>query len=334
MKKVLFLAVVMGALLASSNLLASFSDSHIDDTIKIKTKDNSEMIIVINDLEDIENLSDEIDAVMDNLDEVFENLEIEMEGLDSVINVSVKNIDSEIFLDIEGISENEPKMINLNFDTNSKPREPEKLHGFMLMDLGMNNYLEGGAFPNDNAEQYSVKPWGSWNFAIGAGMRWYIAKPVSIDIAADFSWYNFKYADKSTRVIETANDVNFSSDLAGADYLKSKTTVPFVNVSFMPMVHFGAENSGVNHKMFRIGAGVYAGYRLGGHVKYEYDMNNTHSVYHRKGDYFLNSYRYGVKAVFGVYDVNIFAAYDLSTLYADNKGPELNPISFGLNFTF
>jgi hypothetical protein len=63
-------------------------------------------------------------------------------------------------------------------------------------------------------------------------------------------------------------------------------------------------------------------------------MDNTHSVYHRKGDYFLNSYRYGVKAVFGVYDVNIFAAYDLSTLYADNKGPELNPISFGLNFTF
>jgi hypothetical protein len=58
------------------------------------------------------------------------------------------------------------------------------------------------------------------------------------------------------------------------------------------------------------------------------------SVEHHKGDYFLNSYRYGVKAVFGFNDFNLFATYDLSTLYADNRGPELNPICFGLNFTF
>ncbi|PLX07285.1 MAG: hypothetical protein C0596_11775 [Marinilabiliales bacterium] len=271
---------------------------------------------------------------MNSLDEVFENLEIELEGLDSIINVSVKNIDEEIYVDIEGLDDEELKNINLNFDIDDEPREPKKLHGFMYYDFGLNNYLEGGKFPNDNAEQYSVKPWGSWNFELGAGMRWYIAKPLSLDIAAVFSWYNFKYADKGTRIIETADDITFTTDLTGADYIKSKTTVPFVNASIVPMVHFGKHNSGVNHKMFRLGAGVYAGYRLGGHVKYEYETDYTYSVYHRKGDYFLNSYKYGVKAVFGIHDFNIYAKYDLSTLYAEGKGPELNPISFGLNFTF
>lgn len=271
---------------------------------------------------------------MNSLDEVFENLEIELEGLDSIINVSVKNIDDEIYVDIEGISDEEMQTINFNLDIGDEPKEPRKLHGFMFYDFGMNNYLENEKFPNDNAEQYSVKPWGSWNFQVGAGMRWYIAKPLSLDIAGGFSWYNFKYADKGTRIIETADDIAFTTDLMDADFTKSKMSVPYVNVSLMPMIHFGKHNSGVNHKMFRIGAGAYAGYRIGGKVKYEYDTEFTHSEYKKKGDYFLNSYRYGVKAVFGFYDVNVYASYDLSTLYAENKGPELNPISFGLNFTF
>jgi hypothetical protein len=334
MKTIRIIAVALGALLISTTVSAFNYETPIDDTIKVKTEDGSEMIIVIDEYEDIENLDAEIDAVMNSLDEVFEELEIQLEGLDSIINISVQNQDREITVDIEAIEDLEEKLINLNFDIDDEPKEERKLHGFMMYELGMNNYLEGGKFPNDVAAQYSVKPWGSWNFAIGGGLRWYIAKPISIDIAGDFSWYNFKYQDKGTRITETADDIIFSTSVSGADHIKSKTTVPYVNVSLTPMVHFGKKNYGVNHRDFRIGAGVYAGYRIGGHVKYEYEQNNTHSVYHRKGNYFLNSYRYGVKAILGYKDFNIYAAYDLSTLYAENKGAELNPISFGVHFTF
>ncbi|MDD2635557.1 MAG: outer membrane beta-barrel protein [Bacteroidales bacterium] len=334
MKKKVIIAVVLGSLLISINLSASIYNSQIDDTIRIKAKDKSEIMIVVSDLNDIENVNSELNAVMDNLDKIFDQLEVSLEGMDSVINISVKNIDEKLFVDVKGVEDDENTDICIDISKDINFRKPKTLHGFTLMELGMNNYLEKGKFPNDNAEQYSVKPWGSWNVALGGGIRWYFTKPVSIDIAASFSWYNFKYADKSTRVMQTANDVVFSSDTLGADYIKSKTTVPFINLSIMPMVHFGSKNRGVNHKMFRLGAGVYAGYRLGGHVKHVSEMNDTHSKYKNKGDYFLNSYRYGVKAVFGVYDINLFAAYDLSTLYAENKGHELNPISFGLNFTF
>jgi len=87
MKKVVFIAAVFGALLASTSLFAYDYNRAIDDTIRIKTEDDAEMIVIVKDIEDIENLDAEIEAVMNSLDEVFENLEIELEGLDSIINV-------------------------------------------------------------------------------------------------------------------------------------------------------------------------------------------------------------------------------------------------------
>lgn len=334
MKTISFLAVAIGALLISVNLSANDYLSQGDDTIRIKTKDNSEMIIVINEFGDIENLDEQMEAVMNSLEEVFDQLEDEMDGLDSVINVSVKNVDNELKVDIQGTEDDEDRLINLNFDLNDEPKKEKKLHGFMSYDFGFNNYLENGKFPNDFNAQYSVKPWGSWNVAIGGGLRWYVAKPFSIDLGAGFSWYNYKYQDRSTRVIKTDDDVLFAADASGAEYLKSKTTVPYLNVSITPIVHFGKKNSGVNHRDFRIGAGVYAGYRLGGAVKYVYNLNDTHMKFRNEGDYFLSTYRYGVRALFGYKDINFFATYDLSTLYAEGKGPELNPICFGLNWTF
>jgi hypothetical protein len=321
-------------MLVSTSAVAFTLPEHEDDTIRIKTKDNSEIIIIVNDINDVGNLSLEIDAVMGSLDEVFERLEEELDGLDSVINVTVKGADKRIVVEIDGMEENQNRMVNFDINIDDEPKKEKKLHGFTSMDFGFNNYLQNGKFPNDFNAQYAVKPWGSWNVALGAGLRWYVAKPFSVDIAADFSWYNFKYQDRATRITKTDDNVVFSRDLTGDDYQKSKTTVPYLNISLTPMVHFGKKNSGVNHRDFRIGAGVYAGYRLGGSVKYIYDVDNIEMKYRQKGDYFLNTYRYGVKAIFGYSDVNFFASYDLSTLYATNKGPELNPICFGLNWTF
>lgn len=333
MKTKLFFTAIAG-LLISATVAANGTGFIGDDTIKIKTKDNSEMIIIINDYGDIENLEAEIEAVMNSLDEVFYGLEEELEGLDSVINVTVRNVDNEILVDIEGIEGVENKTINLNYDIDDEPKKPRKFHGYFMYDFGFNNYLEGGRFPNDVNAQYSVKPWGSWQVALGGGIRSYIAKPISLDLGFDFSWYNFKYQDRSTRVTKTDDDVVFTADAMGAVYEKSKTSVPYLNLHFTPMVHFGKKNTGVNHTDFRIGAGVYAGYRLGGRVKYVYEINDLEVKYKNQGDYFLNTYRYGVKAVFGYQGINFYASYDLSTLYAEGKGPELNPICFGLNWTF
>lgn len=305
------------------------------DTIKIKTNNNTEFIIVIEDYKDIEKLNFEIEKIMRSLDEVFKKIEDETDNLDSVLNVTVKNIDRNLQIQIDGIDNNESKNVDLEFNVDPEIKiKEQKLHFFATYDFGFNNYMEDYVFPGDNNAQWTVKPWGSWYVGFGSGLRWYVAKPLSFDLSANLSWYNFKYQDKSTRVIKTDDGVEFEKEELERKYIKSKTTVPFINFSFTPIVHFGKKNTGVNHSMFRFGAGIYAGYRIGGHVKYVYEIDNVEVKYHNKDNYFFSSYRYGIKAIFGVSDVNIFATYDLSTLYAQGRGPWLNPIVIGFNWTF
>lgn len=328
MKTIKLISVTVIGLLFSTMVLANYEIMLSSDTIRIKTKDGAEMIIVLNNLSELKSLESDVNTILKSLDKVFEKIE----GFDSAFEVSVNNI--ERMITVDAIKEGERSRVDIQIDAPKIERKPKNLHGFTTFSIGFNNFLENRAFPNDNKEQYSVKNWGSWDVSVGAGMRWYVARPISIDIAGDVSWYNFKFQDRATRVDIDNNGVSFTQDTMGFEYNKSKITVPYLNASIIPMVHFGKASSGLNRNMFRIGAGVYAGYRLGGHVKYVYREDNRRTVYKNRDDYYLNSYRYGLKAVFGFNDFNIYAAYDLNTLFAENKAPELNPISFGFNFIF
>lgn len=322
---------IFALLIGFSLSVMAYGSTHYEensDTIKIRTNKDTEIIIVLDNLSDLKNIGKEINTVMKSLDTVFNRID----AIDTVINVTVNKIENKIFID--GKTGSDGKTMEINIDSPKKPYVEKNLHGFTSFSLGLNNYLENGIFPNDNKEQYSVKAWGSWDISLGAGLRWYVAKPLSFDIAADVNWFNFKYQDRATRIDMSNNNIEFIGDANGYTYTKSKLTVPYINASIIPMAHFGKKSKGLNRNMFRLGAGVYAGYRIGGKVKYAFEDNNTRTVYKDRDDFYLSSYRYGAKAVFGIEDFNIYASYDLNTLFAKNKAPELNPISFGLNFIF
>lgn len=328
MKTIKLLSAILCGVLLSALVSANTENKSDTDTIRIKTKEGSEMIIVINKFSELKNLEKDVSVIFKSLDDAFQKFE----KFDTVFQLSVDNLEQKII--IEGSKDGERSNIDINMGNPTIERKPKNLHVFSSFSFGFNNYLEGGKFPNDNKEQYSVKNWGSWDVSIGTGVRWYVAKPLSFDIAGDVSWYNFKFQDRATRLDLTNNQVDFFKDDLGYEYTKSKLTVPYINASIIPMVHFGKASSGLNRNMFRFGAGVYAGYRIGGKVKYVFENNNNRTVYKERDDFYLNSYRYGVRAVFGFEEFNIYASYDLNTLFAENKAPELNPISFGFNFNF
>lgn len=328
MKTIKVLTAILFGLLFSVVVVANTEVGLETDTIRIKTKEGSEMIIVINKFSELKDLEKDITVIFESLDEAFEKIE----AFDTVFQMSVDNLEQKII--IEGSKDGSSSKIDIKMDAPKIERKPKNLHVFSSFSIGLNNYLENGKFPNDNKEQYSVKNWGSWDVSIGTGIRWYVAKPLSFDISGDVSWYNFKFQDRATRLDLTNNQADFFKDNLGYDYTKSKLTVPYINASIIPMVHFGKSSSGLNRNMFRFGAGVYGGYRIGGKIKYVFENNNNRTVYKERDDFYLSSYRYGVKAIFGFEEFNIYASYDLNTLFAENKAPELNPISFGFNFNF
>lgn len=211
-------------------------------------------------------------------------------------------------------------------------------HHNLSLDLGMNNWLEKGDFPNDNNELYSVRPWGSWYVAINSLYDTHVAGPLHLEWGMGISWYNFKFENEGVRLSENNNMVVFTEVPSDIDTKKSKLTASFINASFVPVLKFGNNKNYRHHHHgnwhafqneggFRIGAGGYAGYKVASYTKTVVDDGNKDKDH---DGFYLNNFRYGIRVQMGFRSVDFFANYDLNEVFVTNKGPELNAFSFGI----
>jgi hypothetical protein len=214
-------------------------------------------------------------------------------------------------------------------------------HSFNI-DLGMNNYLDNGHFPDGNNELYTVKPWGSWYVGLTSTLRTRISNKFFLEWGAGVSWYNFKFQNYRATLWEDANGVVFYEDPnTDVEFTKSKLTVCYVNISMIPMFDFGGysrkpmvfNGDRLNFDRrgsFRIGVGPYIGYRVDSYKKQVWEENGDKQKSHYHDNYYLNNIRYGVRAQIGWRDTDLFFNYDLNGLFIDGKGPNLNAFSFGI----
>jgi len=210
------------------------------------------------------------------------------------------------------------------------------------VDIGLNNWLDNGQFPDANNSPYSVKGFGSWYVALNSVNKTWIAGPLVLDWGLGISWYNWKLEDASNNIIKGDNAVEFiPSSVAGR---KSKLTASYLNIHVVPMLDFsngrqkvtnikgkGIKINKYSKKGFRMGAGMYAGYRLGSHTKF-IDENGDKDK--ESGNFFLENFRYGVRAQLGWKGIELWGAYDLNNVFFEGRGPAgsegLNAISFGV----
>ena len=212
-------------------------------------------------------------------------------------------------------------------------------HSFNI-DLGMNNYLENGHFPDGGNQLYTVKPWGSWYVALNSTWRTRIANKFYIEWAGGVSWYNFKFINFKTTITKDDSGVIFYENPKAVEFSKSKLTVAYVNISMVPMIDFGGygrkpmvfNGDRLNFDRrgsFRFGVGPYVGYRLDSYAKQVWEENGTQKS-HVHDNYYLNNIRYGLRAQIGFRDTDIFFNYDMNELFIENRGPKLNAFSFGI----
>jgi hypothetical protein len=209
-------------------------------------------------------------------------------------------------------------------------------HSFNF-DLGTNNYLTpGNSFPNQNNELYSVRPWGSWYVGINSIERTRLARKFFLEWGLGVSWYNFKFENDRLRMSKDANSVIFSEDQRDLNFRKSKLTATYLNLSAVPVLDFGGRSrkamifNGNYGGSFRIGVGPYAGYRIDSYTKLVYKDGGNNRRERDHDSYYLNNIRYGLRLQIGFRGTDLFFNYDLNELFAENKGPRLNPISFGI----
>jgi hypothetical protein len=90
-------------------------------------------------------------------------------------------------------------------------------------------------------------------------------------------------------------------------------------------------NTSKNHgKSFHLAVGGQVALKLGSRSKQVYDVdgNKKRDIY--KSDFNLNPFQYGLTARVGYGKVNVFANYNLSEVFKNNKGPELYPFQIGV----
>ena len=224
-----------------------------------------------------------------------------------------------------------------------KPKPKKGTRNHFNIDLGINNVLQDGEFPNDNDALYAVKPWGSWYVALKSVNDTYISGPLHLKWGPEVNWYNFKFENEDVRLAKDNGQVVFS-EANDVESQKSKLTAAFLGFSAVPMLQFGDREH--NHKRycndwvdldmhghdgtFRIGAGGYVGYKMASYTKTVSEVDGDKKKDKDKGGYYLNSLRYGVRLQMGFKDVDVFFNYDLNPLFAEDRGPELNAFSFGV----
>lgn len=201
-------------------------------------------------------------------------------------------------------------------------------------DLGTNNYLEDGDFPGSD-KLYSVRPWGSWYIGFSSVQSTRIARKFFLQWSLGMNWYNFKFENDDVKLIKTDDGIVFAQDDRDADFIKSKLTASYINAALIPMLDFG--DNGRKHRFwensnaFRIGVGPYIGYRVGSHTKQVYNDGGREKDKNRDSLH-LNNFRYGARLQVGFRSTDLFFNYDISELFATDKGPKLNAFSFGVIF--
>jgi hypothetical protein len=215
-------------------------------------------------------------------------------------------------------------------------RQERRTHHSFNIDLGMNNYLENGNFPDATNQLYSVKPWGSWYVGLNSVLRTHVGGKFYMEWGAGVSWYNFKFENASVAISKDANGVIFTEDTSPVDFTKSKLTACYINASIVPVLDFGSGRrhrsfwDGDHSNSFRVGFGPYAGYRVDSYTKQVYFDDGEKHKPHNHDSFYLNNMRYGLRLQLGFRGTDIFFNYDMNELFTEGKGPKLQAFSFGI----
>lgn len=319
----------------------AFAQSKPADTIVVKIGNASKMVLTINDRRDMETMKYyNFQALISDLIRRLE--EKDTARLTKSADAYLQPVEKTEFVVTEP-PDNEKPAVTTDITWNHRYREPRsrsrRTYQSWNFDIGTNNYLQSGNFVDGSNSPYTVRPWGSWYVGLNTIQRTRLAKKLFLEWGAGVSWYNFKFQNDNLRVIKTPDEVSFVEDSRGFNAVKSKLTASYINASFVPVLDFGGNRrkpslvdgyNGANS--LRVGAGVYAGYRIGSYTKFVYDDGGDNRSDRDHDNYYLNNLRYGVRVQVGFDDVDFFFNYDLNDLFITNRGPQLNAFSFGVTF--
>jgi hypothetical protein len=199
------------------------------------------------------------------------------------------------------------------------------------LDIGVNGFL--------NPQNSITLPQGyeflELDYARSRSFSWNIAQynihiyqnHINLVTGIGFDWNSYAFRNNVTLQANTDQPIAIEE---GYDFSKNKLKTTFVRVPLM--LEFNTSKKEKNN--FHIGIGGTVGYNIfRNRLKQEFEADGDDQKRKTKDDFNVNPFRYGATARIGYGNFTLFANYDMSTFFKENRGPKMYPFSAGLHLS-
>lgn len=140
-----------------------------------------------------------------------------------------------------------------------------------------------------------------------------------------FSFMDFTFDQPLTIEKEGGDGIIMPVDLNPDGLKKSKLNVSYLTAPLILEVKTPLRMG--NSRLYLAG-GVIGGLNIGSHTKFKYKGDKEKL----RSNFNLNSFKYDLTGRIGFGDFCVFVNYGMTPLFKTNRGPELQPVTFGFSF--
>jgi len=133
--------------------------------------------------------------------------------------------------------------------------------------------------------------------------------------------------DKNTTIQMTEEGMIESQKLYFDKNQKSKLSI--VSLMVPLLAEFQIPINHYKNRMYFSG-GLYGGLRISSHTKIKYRSDRKKEKLKTPGHYHLQDIKYGLMFRAGYHRINLFATYELTPLFREDRGPRLTPVTIGI----
>jgi hypothetical protein len=213
---------------------------------------------------------------------------------------------------------------------------------------------------NNDVDKYSLTYWGG----LDLGVNMLFTKDGSTTMPDEYNWLELDYTrslswrlnlfEKKARIIQDyvgivtgvgftwnsyglKNNVSLETRDSSATYAitipdtvmnftKNKLRASYVNVPLL--LEFNTSKNEDNN--FHITAGVIGGWNMNTILKQKWEKGSEDGQLRRRNDFNMNPFTLDATARIGYKNFTLFATYGLTPMFKKNKGPEVYPMTVGL----
>ncbi len=201
---------------------------------------------------------------------------------------------------------------------------------FTGIELGFANYVSADGTTNlpDDASYLTLND--AQSFSLGLNfLQWSIGlqRRGNIGLVSGLGIEHTRYRIAGPYIITKDENGNTTYNTSDRNIKTNQLTTTYINAPLLLEMQIPTSH----YRPFYISGGVIGGFRINSFSRVKYNDNEGPGKEKKTSDFNIRDWRYGVMVRMGYRAINLFGTYYLSSMFEDNKGPEIYPVSVGIS---